>query len=53
MPTLSIHDTRKDGWSNAGHDTDIEVDGIVLRLDWGNPELSEELDALLEYMKTL
>jgi hypothetical protein len=37
--------------SNKGHDTDVEIDGALRRLDW-----SKDWDgamALIEYMKTL
>ncbi|MBY5721776.1 hypothetical protein HFO33_35385 [Rhizobium leguminosarum] len=52
-PTVSVHDTRRDGWSNRGHDRNIVIDGKLHRLDWSDPALAEDFDALLEYLKTL
>jgi len=52
MPTLSEHDTRRDGWTNIGHDKDIAIEGKSYRLDWSNPTYAEELRNLIEYLKT-
>jgi len=52
-PTVSIHDTRRDGWSNRGHDRNVVVEGRVRRLDWSDPKSSNDFSALLEYLKTL
>jgi len=51
-PTVSIHDARRDGWSNRGHNRDMVIAGRMLRLDWSDPSLSDQFDALLEYLKT-
>lgn len=48
-----VFDTSWDGASNQGHQADVTVDGKVHRLDWSGPEHAEELEALLEYLKTL
>jgi hypothetical protein len=40
-----------DGGANIGHDQDIMVDGVLRRLNWGDPILREPLDELLEYLK--
>jgi predicted Fe-S protein YdhL (DUF1289 family) len=53
MPTLSEHDTGKDGWKNVGHDKDLYIEGKSYRLDWGQPNHAAELEQLLEYLKTL
>ncbi|NKB61376.1 MAG: c-type cytochrome [Gammaproteobacteria bacterium] len=37
--------------SNAGHDTDIELNGKAYKLDWGDSK--EDAWALIEYLKTL
>lgn len=52
MPTLSQHDTRRDGWKNIGHDKDLVMNGKTYRLDWGNPAHEEDLGNLIEYLKT-
>lgn len=49
----ALFDTRWDGASNRGHDRDVVVEGRALRLDWSGPEHREELEDLLEYLKTL
>jgi len=51
-PTAWIHDTTLDGLSNSGHDRDLVIDGRTYRLDWSDPALAEELETLLEYLKT-
>lgn len=53
MPTTSEFDTRRDGWSNGGHNVDLTLDGKTYRLDWSDPAYAEELDQLIEYLKTL
>ncbi|MER9631006.1 hypothetical protein [Mesorhizobium sp. M0296] len=53
MPTMSEHDTRRDGWTNVGHDKDIVVDGKSYQLDWSNPMRAEALRDLIEYLKTI
>lgn len=53
-PTAALFDTGWDGASNAGHDRpSVEVDGRPHRLDWSGPEHREQLEDLLEYLKTL
>jgi hypothetical protein len=52
-PTLSIHDTARDGWNNRGHDRDLVLDGRTYRLDWSDPLLADEFNTLMEYLKTL
>ncbi|MHA7773846.1 c-type cytochrome [Roseibium sp. M-1] len=52
-PTVSTHDTSRDGWTNRGHDRDLLIEGKALRLDWSSPEHADEFEALLEYLKTL
>ncbi len=51
-PTVSIEDTNRDGWGNRGHDRDLVVDGRTYRLDWSGTDRAEDLDALVEYLKT-
>lgn len=52
MPTVSEHDTRRDGWTNIGHDKDIVMDGKTYQLNWSNPIHAEALNDLVEYLKT-
>ncbi|CCE97868.1 Uncharacterized protein y4iM [Sinorhizobium fredii HH103] len=52
-PTVSVHDTKRDGWSNRGHDRDLLIEGKLHRLDWSDPAHAADLDALIEYLKTL
>ncbi|RBO53795.1 hypothetical protein DSD19_08290 [Rhodovulum sp. BSW8] len=51
-PTVSLHDTARDGWSNRGHDRDLMIEGRMHRLDWSDPALSDQAEALIEYLKT-
>lgn len=51
-PTVSVHDTTRDGWSSRGHDRDLVIDGRSYRLDWSDPDRAADLEALLEYLKT-
>jgi hypothetical protein len=47
-------DTRWDGASNLGHDSKaVNVDGRIQRMDWSGAEFREDLEDLLEYLKTL
>ena len=52
MPTMSEHDTRRDGWTNVGHDKDLVIDGKSYRLNWSDPMHAEGLRDLIEYLKT-
>jgi hypothetical protein len=52
-PTVSVHDTSRDGWTNRGHDRNLVIDGKVLRLDWSSSEHAGAFEDLLEYLKTL
>lgn len=52
MPTISEHDTRRDGWTNVGHDKDLVMNGKTYRLDWSDPAYAKDLENLLEYLKT-
>jgi hypothetical protein len=52
MPTVSEHDTRRDGWTNVGHDKDLTIDGKTYQLNWSNPIHAEALNDLVEYLKT-
>jgi mono/diheme cytochrome c family protein len=52
-PTTALFDTKLDGGSNAGHDRDVEIEGVLRRLDWSKDEHAEDLGSLLEYLKTL
>ncbi|WP_244513177.1 MULTISPECIES: cytochrome c [unclassified Ensifer] len=52
-PTVSVHDTKRDGWSNRGHDRDLVIEGKLHRLDWSDPARAGDFDALIEYLKTL
>jgi hypothetical protein len=59
-PTAIIFDTGWDGASNLGHDHDLHVNddgqldpgGRLRRLDWSGAELRNDLEDLLEYLKT-
>ncbi len=51
--SAALFDASMDGQSNTGHDTDIEVDGKLRKLDWSGEENREALEDLLEYLKTL
>ena len=53
IPTLMVHDNRRDGLTNRGHDKNLIVDGKQYRLDWSAPDLTKDLENLLEFMKTL
>jgi mono/diheme cytochrome c family protein len=46
----TLYDTQWDGCSNAGHDTDIMVEGEIRKLDWNDDP--DGLHDLLEYLKT-
>ena len=52
MPTMSEHDTRRDGWTNVGHDKDLFMNGKTYRLDWSDPAYAKDLENLIEYLKT-
>jgi hypothetical protein len=52
-PTVALFDTTQDGESNAGHDRDVEIEGVLRRLDWSKDEQAGDLGCLLEYLKTL
>jgi hypothetical protein len=53
-PAAAEFDTRWDGASNAGHDQPaLTIDGKEYRLNWSGPENKDQLDDLLEYLKTL
>ncbi len=52
-PTLIEFDTSRDGLSNYGHDQDININGKFYRLNWSGADAAEDLDNLLEYLKTL
>jgi hypothetical protein len=51
-PTLMIYDTRLDSHSNAGHDRDIVVKGKLRRLNWSDPQFADQVQDLIEYLKT-
>jgi hypothetical protein len=52
-PTGVVFDTGWDGASNRGHQADVTVNGKLQRLDWSGPDHKDELEDLLEYLKTL
>jgi len=52
-PVAAVYDTSWDGCSNVGHDTDLEVDGKIRKLDWSGDENRTSLYDLIEYLKTL
>jgi hypothetical protein len=49
--TVTTLDTTLSGYGNVGHTGTVTLDGKVLRMTWKDG--SPELEALLEYMKTL
>jgi cytochrome c peroxidase len=52
-PTLMVFDSSSDGLSNLGHDQDININGKLYRLNWSGDEVANDLENLLEYLKTL
>jgi mono/diheme cytochrome c family protein len=52
-PTAAVYDTRWDGCSRGGHERDLEIDGRHHRLNFSGPDRRQELDDLIEYLKTL
>lgn len=51
-PTAAVFDTRWDGGSNTGHDRDVFYLGQNYRLNFSGEGARQDLDDLIEYLKT-